>query len=319
MANPQKPLRTSVFFYVPVAIVGILLVVWIFMSNYKHGEEAGLTAPPPAPGTRVAVPQANHRALAKDTGLSAQGNTLFQINCASCHGSDGRGNGDRAASLNPRPRNFHEEQFKFGNDIVSIRNTILRGSPGTSMPSFALLPAEDIWALAHYVTTQIPNPPAITDELVAQLPEGGAAGSSGGEAAGAAASPLDTLLNPTGPRIPIQFAMERIARESSAPRLASKPIDMTHPGALTYLNRCASCHGERGEGLPTRVVSVAPYRYAHSSSLLNQRASWMSSRNEFGQIVVKGLPGRLMPGTATLTKQQMDDLFAYVRSLSSTQ
>ena len=37
--------------------------------------------------------------------------------------------------LNPPPRNYKTEPFKFGNDIVSLHNTILKGSPGTSMPS----------------------------------------------------------------------------------------------------------------------------------------------------------------------------------------
>jgi cytochrome c len=88
---------------------------------------------------------------------------------------------------------------------------------------------------------------------------------------------------------------------------------VSHPGRAVYLNRCASCHGEIGEGKPTAVASVAPYRYVSTGgSLQNKNASWMSNRNEFGQIVVKGLTGRMMPGNATLTKQQVNDLFDYV-------
>ena len=319
MAEPQKPLRTSLFFYVPVAILGIVLVYWVFSSNYKQGEQAGLTAPPPKEGERTAAPQANERALAKDVSLSAKGRTLFQINCASCHGSDGHGNGDRAASLNPKPRNFHEEKFKFGDDIVAIHNTILRGSPGTSMPSFALLPVEDTWALAHFVATQIPNAPPITDELVASLPEGGSAGgATGSSQASSAASIADSLLGGGGPRVPILFAMERLEREPAPTRPASNKMPTTQPGAMIYMNRCASCHGERGEGRAVNVVNIAPYTYARTASLTNKSAPWVNDRNEFAKIVVKGLPGRLMPGSATLTKQQIDDLFTYVRSLSQT-
>lgn len=311
-----KPVKTSLFFYVPLSIAGILLVVYVFMYNYKKGEEAGLNAPPPAEGTRTAKAEVNHRALAKDTGLAGDGKMLFQLNCASCHGTEGRGDGDRSASLNPAPRNYHEETFKFGSDIVSIHNTILRGSPGTSMPSFALLPAKDVWALAHFVLTQVPNAPAITDSLLAQLPEGEGASAEDTKAAAIPGMP-DSLLQPAGPRIPIQFAMERIAHAMADVKLASLP-SASHPGASIYAHRCASCHGANGEGAKVRVVSVAPYRYANTSSLLNEKAAWFNNRNEFGRIVMKGLPGRLMPGNATLTKQQMDDLFAYVRSFSQS-
>ncbi len=325
MTEPQKALRTSLFFYVPVAIAGILLVYWVFSSNYKKGEEAGLTAPPPKEGARTAAPQVNERALAKDAGLAVKGKTLFQLNCASCHGSDGRGSGDRAASLNPKPRNFHEEKFKFGDDIVSIHSTILRGSAGTSMPSFALLPVEDTWALAHFVETQVPNPPPITDELVAEVPDGGSTGSTASSQAASPANVADSLLGGSGPRVPILFAMERLEREPAPAQPASNKVRTSQAGAMIYMNRCASCHGDHGEGKPVKVVNVAPYHYANTSSLVQHAGmkfsstSWFNNRNEFARIVVTGLPGRLMPGSATLTKQQIDDLHAYVRSLSQIQ
>jgi mono/diheme cytochrome c family protein len=311
--EPPKPVRTSIFFYVPLAIAGLLLVVYVFVHNYRKGEEAGLVAPPPAEGTRTAVPQVNERALAKDTGLAAKGRTLFQINCASCHGPDGHGNGDRAASLNPKPRNFHEEKFKFGNDIVSIHNTILKGSPGTSMPSFALLSPEETWAMAHFVETQVPDAPPITDEIVAQVSEGSSG--SGARQPGATAGVSDTSKKGGEQRIPIKFAMERLERESPAPKPASKTMKGGHPGRTIFMNRCASCHGEYGEGKPTAVASIAPYRYITTGSFQNRDDAWMSNRNEFGRMVVKGLPGRMMPGNATLTKQEVDDLYDYVRGL----
>lgn len=313
MTEPQKSLRTSLFFYVPVAIAGILLVYWVFTSNYRQGEEAGRTAPPPKEGVRTAAPQVNERALAKDAGLAAKGKTLFQLNCASCHGADGRGNGDRAASLNPKPRNFHEEKFKFGDDIVSIHKTILRGSAGTSMPSFALLLVEETWALAHFVQTQIPNPPPITDELVAQLPDGGSAGSTVSSQAASPANVADSLLGGSGPRVPIQFAMERLAHEPARMPPASNKVQTSQAGAMIYMNRCASCHGEYGEGKAVEVVNVAPYTWARTASLANKNASWVNDRNEFARTVLRGIPGRLMPGNATLTKREIDDLFDYVR------
>src|SRR5690349_8195591 len=37
-----------------------------------------------------------------------KGKTTFSTTCASCHGADGKGDGVAGATLNPKPRNFHE-------------------------------------------------------------------------------------------------------------------------------------------------------------------------------------------------------------------
>jgi mono/diheme cytochrome c family protein len=310
--SQEKP-RSNLFSYSIIVIIAVLAIAFAFFRGYKMGDVAGRNAPPPAEGTRTTAAVADEQALAKDMSLAAKGKTLFAINCASCHGPDGHGNGDRAASINPKPRNFHTEQFKFGNDIVSLHNTILKGSPGTSMPSFMLLPPDETWALAHYVYTQIPNPPPITDALVASLPTGTPANSAGGKpaassAAASAAGNIDSV------RIPIDLAVQRMTVPASSAHGAGK-VNSSLPGAVIYANHCASCHGARGEGKAERVLSVSPYRYEYSESLAASTGAWTRDRNKFVELVVKGLPGRVMPGQATLTAQQLDDLYAFVRSL----
>src|SRR5881396_3222594 len=80
-------------------------------------------------------------ALVKPTPeLLAKGKTVFQINCASCHGSTGHGDGPASVALNPKPRNFTEGYWKYGGGLARVVRTISEGSPGTAMASFTTLP-----------------------------------------------------------------------------------------------------------------------------------------------------------------------------------
>lgn len=56
-------------------------------------------------------------------GDAAKGKPVFETNCASCHGTSGKGDGPVGAALNPKPRDFSTGQFKFDADKD--------GKPGT--------------------------------------------------------------------------------------------------------------------------------------------------------------------------------------------
>jgi caa(3)-type oxidase subunit IV len=93
--------------------------------------------------------------------LVTRGKELFAQQCVSCHGDQGRGDGPAAASLTPRPRNFTEGAgWKNGRKPSEVFKTLKEGIPGSSMASYATLPSDDRWALAHYVLTLGPKPPA---------------------------------------------------------------------------------------------------------------------------------------------------------------
>jgi caa(3)-type oxidase subunit IV len=82
--------------------------------------------------------------------LIAHGKELFTAQCVSCHGAEGAGNGVAAAALNPKPRNFTvADGWKNGFKPSQIFGTLTKGL--NTMPAFSSLPAEDRWALAHYV------------------------------------------------------------------------------------------------------------------------------------------------------------------------
>ncbi|MCA9270278.1 MAG: cytochrome c [Planctomycetales bacterium] len=83
---------------------------------------------------------------------------LYRQHCVHCHGVTGDGRGPTAAFLNPYPRDFRMGKFKFKSTPVGerptdgdLRKTLLEGIPGTAMPSFKVLPGDQIDALVNYV------------------------------------------------------------------------------------------------------------------------------------------------------------------------
>lgn len=75
----------------------------------------------------------------KDDGnekLLVEGKTVYENNCAGCHGIEGNGNGPAAAALTPKPRNFIKADYKYGADDASLTKTIANGVTGTAMPAW---------------------------------------------------------------------------------------------------------------------------------------------------------------------------------------
>ncbi len=83
--------------------------------------------------------------------LVAKGKASYDVNCASCHGAKGRGDGVAAAALTPKPRNLVADKFTAGTKPEQIFATLEKGLPGTAMVSFGHLPEDERWALTYYV------------------------------------------------------------------------------------------------------------------------------------------------------------------------
>lgn len=49
-------------------------------------------------------------------GDPAAGKKIYETNCLSCHGPEGKGKGPVGAALNPSPRDFTQANFKFDAD-----------------------------------------------------------------------------------------------------------------------------------------------------------------------------------------------------------
>jgi high-affinity iron transporter len=88
-----------------------------------------------------------------ETPSLARGAAVYQANCASCHGSLGRGDGPLAKGLDPKPANLADAASLRDQSPLDYYRRITIGVVGTAMPAFeARLPASDRWAAALYAT-----------------------------------------------------------------------------------------------------------------------------------------------------------------------
>ncbi len=83
---------------------------------------------------------------------------LYRRHCAHCHGITGGGDGPTAMILNPYPRDYRPGIFKFKSTFnpneptdEDLHQVLMNGVPGTSMPSFSVLPPDEVTALLEYV------------------------------------------------------------------------------------------------------------------------------------------------------------------------
>jgi high-affinity iron transporter len=82
----------------------------------------------------------------------ARAATLFQANCAACHGAQGRGDGPAARGMDPAPSNFHDAARMDKRSIYGLYSTVTLGVNGTPMRAFTEFSESDRWALAFFVS-----------------------------------------------------------------------------------------------------------------------------------------------------------------------
>jgi mono/diheme cytochrome c family protein len=78
----------------------------------------------------------------------AQGKKVADVNCVSCHGAKGKGDGAAAAALNPKPADWTSTKVQAETDgEIFWKLSTGRGA----MPSWKFLPEDDRWALVGYI------------------------------------------------------------------------------------------------------------------------------------------------------------------------
>ncbi|MEJ7735085.1 MAG: c-type cytochrome, partial [Polyangiaceae bacterium] len=83
----------------------------------------------------------------------ARGQALWNEHCITCHGATGKGDTPRAATLTPRPTNFHDPEVGATMTPYRVANTVRFGVNGTAMVPFTFLSNEDRWDLAFLVVS----------------------------------------------------------------------------------------------------------------------------------------------------------------------
>lgn len=91
----------------------------------------------------------------------AKARTLFQAQCASCHGASGRGDGPAGQGLDPAPSNFHDDARMKQRSIYGLYNTITLGVGGTPMRAFSQLSEDERWGLAFLAAGLRADPESI--------------------------------------------------------------------------------------------------------------------------------------------------------------
>ncbi len=217
--------------------------------------------------------------------LLALGSRTYQRQCAACHGPEGKGDGEAAYLLYPKPRDFVMARYA----LVStwerkptdedLFRTISRGMPGSAMPSWEHLPERTRWALVRYVRSLAEKP---WETKPASGPAGG--------------SPQGVIEVPPEP--PFDAAARERARE-------------------LFDEACAACHGPTGrgdgtqeqyddKGYPTRPrdLTLGVYKGDPDPASVYRR-------------IVAGMPGTPMPMSDWAHGEDAWHLAHFVRSLSS--
>ena len=114
------------------------------------GTALGLAALISMAGLAAAGEKEKKNPLPADAKTIEQGRKVAQINCVTCHGAKGKGDGAAAVALNPKPADWTSKTVQDDSDgELFWKITTGRGA----MPAWRHLPESDRWALVRYIRT----------------------------------------------------------------------------------------------------------------------------------------------------------------------
>lgn len=217
-----------------------------------------------------------------------KGKTIFQTTCASCHGTEGKGDGVAGATLNPKPRNFTSlDGWKNGPKLTQMYKTLQEGVPNSGMASFATFPPEDRVALIHYIQeTFIKTYPKVSDDELKELDK--------------TYSLLAGVKQPN--QIPIKAAMEKIIADNEA---VTKKVNVLVLQAEKNSTDTAAI-----------LFKAVTNNLTKALTLLATDHSWENNENQLYSLiganpVSNGFRGR----AATLSQKEISMLYNYLKNL----
>ncbi|MBI4241459.1 MAG: c-type cytochrome, partial [Candidatus Rokubacteria bacterium] len=275
-------------------VEGAWLLVVVVIGCTASREIVAVAALPDPPGASAAVPDGalpisltptTVRPASPD--LVALGRRVYEKQCAACHGLDGRGEGEAAYLLYPKPRDFTASKFALVSAWERVPTdedlfrTISRGMPGSAMPSWGHLSEEERWGLVHYVKSFAKNSWSVPS---AADPKG-----DGGVGKGVVRVPPEPPFTPEA---------------------RTRALEL-------YADACASCHGKTGrgdgaqdqkddKGYPTRPrdLMLGVFKGSPEPAQLYRR-------------IVAGMPGTPMPMSDWAFGEDAWHLVHLIRSWSS--
>lgn len=304
--------------YLLILLAAIFFVYEAFRVGFERGEYVGKYEPHEQGSGAPAQEEESYdlaAMLEPSDELVGLGEELYNLNCATCHGVEGRGNGPKSAGLNPPPRDFVAQQFKQGGGTLQIYQTLATGVPGSSMASFSFLNPRELMTLSHYVRVFVPNPPADPPALVSRLAPAAQVGAAPSPAAAGDSTRADSAATAGKPQtaepgraLPVAFAVERILAEQPL-----KHVPLVNPPPV-YANLCAGCHAKLGKGaVVARKFSQIGSVYAYTRPLSQVSSSVVADYRAFSSFLATGLTGQPGHRFPHLSAEEVKELFESLR------
>lgn len=242
----------------------------------------------------------------RDEAFSHPISRLFSQHCASCHGKEGDGMGSGSKHLYPPARDLGKDPYRLVTSVnhfplpADIEVVIRDGIPGTAMPAFSHLSAEQRRELVDQVYqlrlqglrdqrrerfSQIGEP--IDEVMIEQWLNQQAA----------AAQPL---------------AIPDIQQPFSQLQIAEGQQLFTHAG-------CAQCHGDDGRGAFDVPLFHEDGSHAIPRDLVAEPMKGGATPEALFARIRLGMPGTPHPASPTLNDKQLLSLVAYCRSIAEPQ
>lgn len=207
------------------------------------------------------------------------GRAAYQQHCARCHGPEGKGDGDDAKRLYPRPRDLAEGVFKFRSTATGtaptdedLFNTLTNGLPGTGMPDWGHLDEGMRWQLVDYLKS------------------------------------LSAVFTDTPPE-PLNFGTDP----------GAKRADLAQGKAVYEKLGCAACHGVSGRGNGPSAATLTdnwgrPTRPKDLTEGWSYRGG--SRPRDIVQRILTGIDGTPMPSYAeAVAADEVWQLAYYLRTI----
>ena len=235
---------------------------------------------------------------------AARGAALFRENCTSCHGADGRGDGEEARHLGLAPANFTNPAFMRAETPDDFFNVLTLGRRRSGMPAWGeAFSTQERWDLVRYLWTLVRPTPVVERGralLAERCPDcSGRAARAAIEMIGTSDADLLSALGPTTAtlatldeetRLEVVAALRASAFEAL---VATNPTAMRSPGAQPAREAFTEIHAlldaalaaeRRGDTSATALATDAYMRFEPFEKRLGATEPGLVRRVEEGFI-----------------------------------
>jgi mono/diheme cytochrome c family protein len=124
----------------------VLFAVWVALAHQVAGRQHDEATHRHLEAAKV------QNAVPSTPKSIADGASVYNRGCASCHGKTGAGDGPAAKQLNPKPSNLTDAEWVHGSSDGEIFAVVRSGIPKTAMKGFASKMTEhEIWDIINYL------------------------------------------------------------------------------------------------------------------------------------------------------------------------